>query len=308
MKLSIVIVHYKTEELTLRCLQSVFTSICDFSFEVLVVDNNSQDNAEIRVLESFPSVKWITNSYNAGFGRANNLGVAQAQGKYLLLLNSDMLLREDSLQKCMSAVSEISNLGVYGCQLLNEDGSLQKSVYDHITSLKSVLKNNILFEYCYSFPKGEIEAVMGAFFVLEKEVFVSERGFDPDFFMYAEELDLCLRIKKQNRAIVYDTSFSVIHKHGGSAESSAWSTKQAFASSALLIWKQKGIGNYLLYLLTLKLNFLMNLSVLWKMDKAYRKDFWKEWNLHFQLSFVYMSLPFRFTRSRGEEAKQFLKV
>src|SRR5690625_224040 len=198
MKLSIIIINYKTPDLTSRCIDSIYKSDISFPFEIIVVDNNSQDNSKNIVITMFPDIKWIQNSYNSGFGRANNLGVKQAKGEFILLLNSDMLLLPDqNLNVLLNRIKDNSKIGVIGCKLLNEDGSFQKSYYYDIGTLKRELRNNVLWYKLMKPVPKRLDAVMGSFMLFRKTDFEKLEGFDEDFFMYAEELELCMRFKRK---------------------------------------------------------------------------------------------------------------
>lgn len=298
MKLSVIIVNYKTPELTRRCIESIF-AVHREGVEVIVVDNHSQDNSKALVTSLFPEVVWIDNPENDGFGRANNFGASQAKGEYLLLLNSDMLLLEDTVGKCLSYMESHPETGALGCKLLNEDGSFQKSAYHYVGDYMGVLKNNLIVDYIFKPVPGKIKAVMGAFMLIPKKVFDEVKGFDPDFFMYAEELDLCRRIEAKGYKIVYFEEATAIHKHGGSSEGSDWSHRQNWLSNALLYLKVRGYGGYVLYHFLYFFTFITNLLLLWKMDQPYRKGFWNEKRWYFSNFWLYFSIPFLFKKSFG---------
>lgn len=299
MKLSIIIINYKTPDLTLRCIGSIFAVHAPADVEVIVVDNHSQDESKALVTARFPQVSWIDNPENEGFGRGNNLGAAHARGEYLLLLNSDMLLLEDTVSQCLAYMDAHPQTGVLGCRLLNEDGSFQKSAYHYVGDYMAVLKNNLLVDYLFKPKQGAIKAVMGAFMLIPKKIYDEVKGFDPDFFMYAEELDLCRRITAKGYEIVYFEGATAIHKHGGSSEGSDWSGRQNWLSNALLYLKVRGYGGYMLYHFLYFFTFIVNLLLLWKMDKGYRKGFWDEKRWYFSNFWQYFTIPFLYKKSLG---------
>lgn len=297
--LSIIIVNYKTPDLTIRCIESIYNSTTNFSYEIVVVDNCSLDKSRQRITEKFPSVFFVSNTENEGFGRANNLGVTKANGNYLLFLNSDMLLQTNTIEDSLGYIYQIPNIGVLGCKLLNEDGTQQKSVYHYVGDYMGVLHTNLLVDYFFKPKLSKIKAVMGAFMIIPKSIFNEVGGFDPDFFMYAEELDLCRRIENKKFEIKYLETVVAIHKHGGSTTNSDWAIKQNYLSSALLFLKVRGIFGYLLYHFLFVNSFLSNTLLLWKMDKRYRKDFWYVHKKYFSNIVDYIKIPFLYSKKIG---------
>lgn len=306
-KLSIIIVHYKTFELTQRCIQSIFESTKNVDFEIIVVDNNSNDGAGEKITSTFPSVKWIYNSNNDGFGRANNIGAKEAKGNYLLFMNSDMLIPENTINKCLDYMLAHTNIGVLGPKLLNEDGSFQKSTYHYVGNQQELLKDNLLLDKLYSFKTPALKAVMGSFMIIPKNVFEQVNGFDPDFFMYCEELDLCERITEKRYEICYFEEVHAIHKHGGSATTSNWVLKQIYLSRSLLVFKRKGIWSYIISHHIHLFNFITNFCLMWLLDKKYRKGFWITSRCYFSNWLIYWSIPFNFTRKLGTTKRNPLK-
>lgn len=304
--LSIIIVNYKTPELTLRCITSILDSILSSEFEIIVVDNCSEDDSEKIIVSQFPEITWINNLSNTGFGRANNIGAKCAKGKYLLFLNSDMLVLDNTISNTLDYIERYSDIGVLGCKLLNEDGSVQKSIYYYVGDYMGVLKNNLVIDYFCKPKPTKIKAVMGAFMLIQKKVFDSVDGFDPDFFMYAEELDLCRRIERKGFQIHYLETAIAIHKHGGSSEGVDWAQKQNYLSNALLYLKVKGIGGYFLYHFLYHFNFITNMFLLWKMNKNYRKDFWTDQKMYFSNYVYYIKIPFLYSTLLGN-GKRILK-
>src|SRR3990167_2786684 len=128
MDLSLIIVNWNTIELLEDCLMSIFKFTKNVSFEVIVVDNGSKDGSQAMVRKKFPQIKLIPNKDNLVFAKANNQGIKLAKGKYILLLNSDTYLIENSFKKIIEGVNKFDNLGAMGPLLLNEDRSIQQSV------------------------------------------------------------------------------------------------------------------------------------------------------------------------------------
>lgn len=301
LELSIIIVHYKTLNLTRRCLASIDIQK---NWEVIIVDNDSQDGAKEQIEKEFPIVKWITNKSNEGFGRANNLAVEHAKGEYILLLNSDMLVDSSTILTCVEYFGTHHNIGVLGCKLKNEDGTPQKSTYNFVGDNEEIWRVNLLADKLKNYREPrKIKAVMGSFFIMKRKDFEKLGGFDPDFFMYCEELELCDRVSKNlNKEIVYLDQVEAKHKHGGSSDGS-WSARQTWLSRALLVYKRKGLVYYIGYhwvmLLTLITNFLLG----WKISKEYQKSWQKTAKAYRANRLMYWKIPFTFTRKRGTGKK-----
>src|SRR3990167_254376 len=128
MDLSVIIVNWNTKKLLEDCLVSIIKFTKNLDFEAIVVDNGSNDVSQRMVQNKFPKVKLIQNKDNLGFAKANNIGIKSATGKYILLLNSDTYLLENSFQKLIEFAKKQENLGVLAPQLLNQDNSIQQSV------------------------------------------------------------------------------------------------------------------------------------------------------------------------------------
>jgi GT2 family glycosyltransferase len=304
--LSIIIINYKTPVLTERCVRSIYDAELKFSFEVIVVDNDSQDNSEGFVLKEFPDVIWISNIHNAGFGRANNFGAEKATGEFLLFLNSDMLLLKDQkLDDCITMLENDLEIGVLGCKLLNEDGSDQKSTYYDVATIHYLLSFNILWYKLFKPKSKSLDAIMGSFMLMRKKDFIEIGGFDTDFFMYAEELELCARLKKRKKQIVFYENYTATHKHGGSSTGSNWSLKQNLLSNALLHLKLNGVFGYFVYHFIFHLNILTNSLLFFTLDRLNRKSYVNLYRCYFSNYGHYFRIPFYYTLVRN---RNFLKV
>lgn len=302
MQLSIIIVNYKTPDLTFRCIKSIYESEISFPFEIIIVDNDSQDGSKDLITTHFSEVKWISNDYNAGFGRANNIGVSQAKGKYVLLLNSDMLLlNNQKLEDCISLFENDSDTGVVGCKLLNEDNSIQKSIYYDVATIRYLLSYNILWYKLFKPTPKSFDAVMGSFMLFRKKDFEKIKGFDEDFFMYAEELELCYRIKKSGKKIVFFDGYTAIHKHGGSSQGSDWSQRQNMLSNALLYLKIRGWAGYFLYHFVFHINVATNLLLFFTLSVESRKSYIDLYKSYFCNYKKYLRIPFYYIFTKKEK-------
>lgn len=225
--LSIVIVSFNTKELTLKCLESVFKHTTGVKFEVIVVDNASEDGSLVAISRKYKSkVNLIKNKENIGFGAANNQGMSIAQGRYICLLNSDTALIGNLFDKAIEwfdqrALLEVgSAVGVIGVKLLNSDRSEQES-YSSFPTLMNVFNKVILGHFMPVRLSGKLKKVdwvKGACMILKREVFERVGGFDPNVFMYVEETEWCYRIRKAGYAIAYWPFGSLIHYGGASSQ------------------------------------------------------------------------------------------
>ena len=223
MDLSIIIVSHNTEKLLEACLTSVYTTLrsVDFSFEVIIVDNGSSDGSIQMVQKKFSRAVLIQNKKNDGFGKANNKGMRKSKGTYILLLNSDTVLTQGSIQELYAFVQNHPNSFV-GPKLLNMDGSPQTSCGPFF-SLPVVfailfLKGDVLGITRWS-PKTvtPVDWVSGACVLASRNVFFDDLFFDEDIFMYMEEVDLFYRVQKKGLKVYFNPN-SVVH-HVGSGSS-----------------------------------------------------------------------------------------
>lgn len=231
MDLSVIIVNWNTKKLLEDCLESVFKFTQDISFEVMVVDNGSNDNSRQMVKSKFPKVKLIANKKNLGFTKANNQGMNVAKGDYVLLLNSDTYLIENSLKKLVEFARAKENLGAVGPLLLNTDKSIQQSVgfFPHLPqtffwlsflddlpfgqNLKPYHMDHDLF---YK-KENEVDWVTGAAYLVPKYVIDKIGLLDEKIFMYGEEVEWSYRIKKAGYKIFFTPTTKIVHIGRGSS-------------------------------------------------------------------------------------------
>jgi GT2 family glycosyltransferase len=224
MQASIIIVNWNAQYHLCNCLRSVFRqSGDDLSFEVIVVDNASTDDS-VRVVRSrFPEVGIIENTENRGFAAANNQGIRASAGNFVLLLNPDAVLLEDSLSTLWEVISEHPRVGILGPRLLNQDGSVQPSVMS-FPSFPSVLRNFVrarthgMSKVAPSTGKDIIyvPCVAGACILIRREIFEQVGLLDESYYMYAEEIDFCFRASEMGWKVAYTPLTSVTHLGGQS--------------------------------------------------------------------------------------------
>lgn len=218
---SIIIVNYNTKHLLANCIQSIYNKTDKVCYEVIVVDNASSDGSEEYIKLQFPKVIWINSRGNIGFGRANNWGASQATGKYLFLLNSDTILKNNAIlmfYQYMESYAEKDQIGAIGCWLLDNDTNINFSCGEFPTprSEFSYVWKKIAKRKPMALATKDVDFITGADLFLPKEVFRKMGGFDSNIFMYYEETDLQYRMAKSNlkRRIIMGPQ--IIHLEGGS--------------------------------------------------------------------------------------------
>ncbi|MBC6937755.1 MAG: glycosyltransferase family 2 protein [Chloroflexi bacterium] len=229
--LSIIIVNWNTRDLLAKCLRDVETTIKNISYETWVVDNASGDGSPEMVRRDFPNVRLIANTENVGFARANNQAMQAAEGRYILLLNSDAFVKERTIDHMVAFLDERPEAGLAGCKLLYEDGRLQPSCY-RLPTLWSELV--IAFGLDKLFPKSplfggyamtdwdygdvrEVDVIMGAFMLARAEAVRQVGLMDESFFMYSEEVDWCYRFKQAGWKVYFTPEVETVHLWGGSS-------------------------------------------------------------------------------------------
>jgi len=206
---SVVIVLYNTADLIAPCLRSVQDSR-GASLEVFVVDNASSDGGAAIVRERFPSVRLVENSLNRGFGAANNQVLEQCAGRYIVLLNPDTEATPRAFRRMADWMDASPGVGLAGPTVNNPDGSRQDTVSRAYPGQKRTAGE------LAGLP-GEIACVMGACQIVRTELMRNLGGFDEEFFLYGEDQDLCLRIRKEGYRIGHVGDAVILH-HGGKSE------------------------------------------------------------------------------------------
>jgi len=229
MDVSIIIVNYNTANILPVCLDSVLQQI-GVSYQMIVVDNASQDNSQ-EVLKTYAArAILLLNKDNLGFGRANNQAFHHCQGRYIYLLNPDANLQSPTaLQELVAFMDKNPSYGIAGTRIIKAKGGETKPLYNY----PGQKYNPSIFSQL----PGEIAWVLGASMIIRREAYALVNGFDEDYFLYGEETDLCLRVRKQGYAIGYCGDVEVSHIGGASEQRTP--TQQ--------LWDKKYRGLYLFY-------------------------------------------------------------
>ncbi|GAB3012401.1 hypothetical protein GCM10027051_14190 [Niabella terrae] len=240
---SIIIVNYKTPHLVIDCIRSAVTDIRTHEIEVIVVDNDSGDYSEEKIMEAFPFVRFVQMGYNSGFARANNRGIQESKGQIILLLNSDTLDQDGGIIQCFRRFDRESDVVACGLQLLNPDGSPQisgnyvmKGGLNYLMALPYVgrlLRGLALAAGARkpNIPEARdtvtVDWINGAFLMVKKSAIARAGLLDEDFFLYSEEAEWCSRLKKQGRLLIYG-DLHVIHLEGGSSNAAYESRSRGY--------------------------------------------------------------------------------
>ncbi len=231
-ELSIIIVNWNSKDYLQNCIASIQENTSGIKYEIIVVDSASFDGCGDMLLNLYPQVHFIQSEHNVGFARANNLGVQHAHGSIILFLNPDTEVRNHAIEHLFLHFRELPLAGVVGCRLLNSDASLQTSCVQPLpTILNQVLDaeafqrwfpsislwmSATMFEGIIS--PVQVEAVSGACMMIRREVFDLVQGFSIDYFMYAEDLDLCYKTRKAGFMNYYVVEAEIVHHGGGSTQ------------------------------------------------------------------------------------------
>lgn len=244
--LSIVVVSFNTKDVLRECLARVDKYSQGIETEVLVVDNNSSDGSVEMISTEFPDFKLIANSENLGFAAGNNVALRIAKGRYVLLLNSDAYLLDDTLEKTLKYMENNPECGILGVKLISEDGSMQPSARNLPDPLSKFLVMSGLsdrypgsrffgspdYKWWNHQEVKEVGWVPGAYFLIRKDV-INEIGLlDERYFMYFEEIDYCLHAARSDWKVVFYPDARVIHLGG---QSSARTKKRITISGKQLI-------------------------------------------------------------------------
>ncbi|MCX6171125.1 MAG: glycosyltransferase family 2 protein [Ignavibacteriales bacterium] len=233
---SIVIINFNSFSLLDNCLQSLFAETRGVTFEVITVDNGSTEKGIDEIVKKYPTVKFIKNQKSVGFAAANNQGFTIAGGKYILMLNDDVIFIEDAITKVIDFSKTKNDKAIIGCKLLNEDKSYQISIVD-FDSLPNLFGENLFLYKLFpvnkylskyhqnytnqNFPV-EVDAVKGAFLFMDREILKRLGGLDERFHFYYEETDFCYRWKNLGGKVYYYPGAEIVHIGGASTDSNLW--------------------------------------------------------------------------------------
>ena len=231
MQLSVVIVNYNVRYFLEQCLISVQAALQGIDGEIIVVDNISPDASCQMIKDRFSDVILIENTENLGFSKANNQGVAIAKGKYVLILNPDTVVSEDSFSKILNFADKKPNLGILGVKLIDGTGNFlpeskrgiptPKVAFNKLFGISKDTTGKYYATHLTEDESGTIDVLVGAFMFIERNKYLEVAGFDEDYFMYGEDIDISYKTLKKGYQNYYYPKTQIIHYKGESTKKNA---------------------------------------------------------------------------------------
>jgi len=271
-EVSIIIVSWNVSSLLKHCLKSLQDN-SRLQSEIIVIDNASRDGTSEMVKRNFPKVKLIENKKNFGFAYAVNQGISLTRGKYILLLNPDTVILPRSIELAVKYLASRPEAGILGGEILNPDLSRQPSCRrfpDFLSQALILLKLHHFFPHLPVFKKyfaedfsyletAEVDQVMGAFFLIKREVIEKIGPFDENFFLWFEEVDFCRRAKKMGYKVIFYPKAKIIHHGAESFKQVLALRSQIYFNKSLLYYFKKHHSKTEYYLLfpLIPLSYLM---------------------------------------------------
>jgi GT2 family glycosyltransferase len=254
---SVVIVSWNTRDILRGCLRSIFEETKNASIEVFVVDNNSHDGSSGMVQVEFPQVKLVENDQNRGFAAASNQGIRLASGRYTLLLNPDTIILEDAISRCVQYADHHPDVGVVGCQVLEDENRVSNTGFSFPSPLNVFLALSGLSR---AFPRSrlfgrpelgwwerdceqDVDVVTGMFMLVRREAIAHVGIMDESYFVYSEEADWCYRFARAGWRRVFTPCARIVHVDGGRKSTSQVSTKMFIQmQKSSMIYHRKNLG------------------------------------------------------------------
>ena len=251
MDLSIIIVSWNVKELLKKNLKEIYQNTKNISFEIFVIDNNSQDKTVEMIKKKFPQVNLIINNHNTGFAKANNQGIKKAKGKYILLLNPDMKVLDNTLENMVAWMDKNKKAGVAGCHLVDNNNKTIPHVrkfpefFDQLMIVlkiphvfPKVLDKYLMKNFDYN-KEAEVDSIRGAFFMIRREVIDKLVGLDERYFIWFEEVDFCKQVKNAGWKIIYTPTVKCVDYIGKSfSQVNRGITQKYFRDSMLKYFKK----------------------------------------------------------------------
>ncbi len=268
MDISIIIVNWNTRDLLQNCLESIYKTVSDISYEIIVVDNASRDGSVAMLQERFPLVKVIQNDINRGFGAANNQAMRIMAGRYALLLNSDTVLKENAVKELFTFMEKHPDVAMACGQLLNADGSKQNSIANFPTLL-TLSFNVSLLEYIFPkrYPSKRydfmeaivVDSCIGACVIVRKKAIDEVGMFDERYFFFFEETDWAYQMKTAGWKVFHVPTAYIYHLQGQSIGRNVRSRIEFYRSRYQFFRKWKNRSYYYL----VRFVIIIRLSVNW---------------------------------------------
>lgn len=225
--LSIVILNYNSGNFLLKCLESIEKNNKDLNLDIWIVDNDSKDESIASARKKFPKLNYILEKENQGFARGNNLGLKKVKNEFVLILNPDTEIFPDTLEYMVNFMNNHPDVGASTCKVELANGKLDPASHrgfpTPLASFLYFMGNDSLYHLSNKNinETHEVDAISGSFFLTRKSILdkvgPAIAGFDEDYFMYAEDLDLCFKIKKAGYKIMFVPNVKIIHYKGVSS-------------------------------------------------------------------------------------------
>ncbi len=288
MDVSIIVVSWRVKNQVLNCLATIFKETKNLTFEIIVIENDSQDGTVEALKSRFPQVTVIENHKNEGFAKACNQGIYVAKGRYILLLNPDTEIRDNAIYRVATFMEQQPSIGVAGCKILNPDGTLQPSVRrfpDLASHLLILLKIHNFFPHVQSLKKyyctdfdyhktSAVDQVMGAFFMISRTCLKIIGLLDEHYFIWYEEVDFCKRAALHSLKTYFYSETYIVHHKAKSFEQRGSLTKQAIFTRSMLYYflKHEPAFSYALLLLLYPISLMLSFLTMVFGIKKIRKD------------------------------------
>lgn len=250
MDISIIIVNWNTKDLLAACLRSIQNQSLDYTYEIIVVDNGSEDGSQLIVRQEFPTVKLVENKLNLGFGKANNIGLQSSEGRYICFVNSDIEMIDGCLQLLTQYMDDNHSVGMAGPQILYPDLKIQDSCrkfpslwrsfctafkLDRIFPTCALLSGEHMFYFSHA-EEIKPDFLAGCLLMVRKTALDEIGAFDERFFIYAEEVDLAKRLWDSRWEVAFVPQAKAVHHHAGSSSRDPLRFKLAQQKSIFQYW------------------------------------------------------------------------
>jgi hypothetical protein len=250
--ISIIIINWNTKEILLDCLKSLEKETSSYPREIIVVDNGSSDGTQAAVRALFPAVRIIENNENLGFAKANNIGIMKSSGRYVCLVNSDVIVIENCLQQLITFMDSNPNIGISGPKTMSTDFSIQNTCRKlptlwttfcgaaHLNKIfpESDVFSNVHMAFFDHYSIRKVEGLAGCCLMIRKTALDQVGLFDEQFFIYSEETDLCKRFWNAGWEVVFYPYASIIHHHGASSSKDPIRFNVEQMKSQMKYWKK----------------------------------------------------------------------
>ncbi len=285
LKFSFVVINYNSFDYTDKCLKSIQQFCRNYSYEIIVIDNASVDDSASRLAAKFSDVIFINNTENYGFARACNQGIERASGEYIVFLNNDFEFTTDIFDKIIDKFQRYENLGLLGFQLLNPDGTPQRTAFVFPTLFRRLLQLTLVpimrRRTSVLKPKAQkhdqvVDYIKGALMIVPARLFHQlQLRFDENYFMYHEELDLAYQLRQRGKICLLDATQAGIH-YGMNFEDIENERVFLLRQKNVLYFYQKNYGRARLRLLILINIVVFSFKWLLSIGKSSRRDVYRK--------------------------------